>query len=332
MNREHKIFSVADILGNTILGFEPRETEGFWEKYLEDLSHFKYLGHILLYCAGNGQYYLLGSRDLVSSVMGFVSSDSFKKLSKSVRDSVLAAEFSACVISGDADECYDYFTNSHFSGIDESGVNLSDIIYGGAWLAEQRSKFLESNLGLQDLDSTLSQCVAWYANREDMSSKEFMIEMQTRDEKIDLVQYFKSVFGWAGQVFGQENLEQLQPAEWGEWYNDYGSSLSDADYSGKVKALLEDVSVVNKSGIVEYLLTDETDGLKLRKFTKGDCAKQYEAQGHVCKHCGEEITEKEARISCVRPWPAGPVSLDNAEVLCKKCDKAKKDRYVSVFG
>lgn len=332
MNREHKIFSVADMMDKTILGYEPRETDGFWEKYLEDLSHFKYLGHVLLYCAGYGQYYLLSSRDLVSSLMGFVSSDSFKKLNKSVRDSVLAAEFSVCMVSGDADECYDYFTNSHFSGIDESGVNLSDIIYGGAWLAEQRSKFLESNLGLRDIDSVLSQCVAWYANREDMSSKEFMIEMQNRDEKIDLVQYFKSVFDWAGQVFGQDNLEQLQPVEWGEWYNDYGSSLSDVDYSSKVEALLEDVSVVNKSGIVEYLLTDETDGLKLRKFTKSDCAKQCEAQGYVCKHCGEEITEKGARISCVRPWPAGPVSLENAEVLCKKCDKAKKDRYVSVFG
>lgn len=300
--------------------------EGFKDACIQAMLSSGYFGNVTMYRGTDGIYHVLDGRKRLAALL---SADN--KTQKALGDKVVWA----CVVSGGADECYEYFATSKFLGWPVEQVNLSDIIYGGAWLDEQRRNLEKADMtlvGPVGVNELTSRCVAWYANREDMDAGEFMKEMQSRDDKVDLGRYYESVVNWARSVFGDEHLERFQDEAWGIWYNDYGLATKGSDMSQQLAKLVDDPSVTNRGGIIEYLLTGDMEPLKLRKFTKKECAEKLDEQGHVCKHCGCELDEKDARISCATPWPAGTMTLDNAEVLCRKCDKAKKDRYVSVFG
>ena len=329
-------FDVSEILKSGDNGImdgkcrmEPQEiTAEFREACIQAMLSSGYFGPVTMYRGPDDIYHVLDGRKRLTALL---EGKLDKKFMKAMSDKGVWA----CVVSGGADECYEYFTTSNFLGWPVEQVNLSDIIYGGAWLDEQRRNLEKADMTLVGpigVNELTSRCVEWYANREDMSASEFMKEMQSRDDKVDLGRYYESVVNWARSVFGDEYLDRLQDEAWGMWYNDYGLATKGSDMSQRLAKLVDDPSVTNRGGIIEYLLTGDMEPLKLRKFTKKECAEKLEEQGHTCKHCGCELDEKDARISCATPWPAGAMTLDNAEVLCRKCDKAKKDRYVSVFG
>lgn len=353
VNRE--CFSVEDVLkmykdGKLSLG-DCKCDRGLLESVIYEQKTCGNIGPMTMYASGEDRYRVMDGSKRLYHLLEFlidfeyeVDGQSFDDWSKVEKSAFMKSEIFAYVVSGDAAECYDYFDRSNFVSVSDSCRSvLSDIVYGGAWLDDQRFRFAEGLdseciLGLDSVfggiskDDLLHKCVSWYANREDEGVAEFMKSMQSRTDKVDLLSYVSSICNWVTRVFGTDHLELFMNEPWGEWYNDYGMMTNDEDFSEVVDRLAQDDSVGNKSGIVEYLLTGETDCLKLKKFSKKDCADKLAEQGGVCKHCGCALTEKDARISCLKPWPNGTVSLDNSEVLCKKCDKAKKDRYFSVFG
>lgn len=257
-----------------------------------------------------------------------------------VKDGTYTLDFVIC--KGTAGELFDWFQRINVIESKRSSSWLFSRVYGSAWLDDVNRRF---EAGSKEYDSVLgfdgvptpervSRVIDWAANGEDISPEQYMSEHQTEPDGSRLWAYFEAVGQWVSQVFGS-NAGKLGAQEWGCWYNDYSrefSALKAEQVQGKVYRLLEDPDVTAKSGIVEYILTGDMSVLKLRKLSEKDKIAAIEAQGGKCADCGCELDAKSAKATLKKPWPNGSLCPQNTEVLCKKCDAAKKKRIMQAFG
>ena len=55
--------------------------------------------------------------------------------------------------------------------------------------------------------------------------------------------------------------------------------------------------------------------------------KVYEKQKHKCKKCGKECLIEEMEADHITPWSqGGHTTIDNCQMLCKKCNREKSDK------
>ena len=262
----------------------------------------------------------------------------FTQLDDTERERFLGTQLDAYLCEGEISEVEEWLarTNVHNQKTDLPWVR--DAVYSSNWLDDALVRFSQMN-GLEHIfgdvpvRDQVSSTIAWAAQREDISVEQYMSEHMGDDDASGLERYLERVVPWVNSLFGSVHADVMAGVPWGEYYNDYGrEQFNPSEVMSEMERLLKDDSVTNKQGVFDYLLCGDISSLKLRKFTDGETRSLLEKQGGYCAHCGCEVDAKDARISCVKPWPNGPVSVDNAEVLCKKCDRDKKNRAVSVFG
>lgn len=269
-----------------------------------------------------------------------VDGKDYKTLSKAECDKFNAYAFQFCVCTGTAGELFDWFKRINVGVIIRSESWLFSRTYGGVWFDDLNVRMSSegndfSSVFASDVVSDrVSQLMGWAAEREDVSVEDYMSENQNKADASGLWQYLKNVHDWAVSLFGTD-LKPFGRQEWGVWYNNYSrefdTSCSDK-FQGQIAALLADDSVQNKSDIVEYLLTDDMSVLRLKKLTEKDKAERLSRQGGKCAHCGCDLSAKDGKITLVNPWPRGKIDVENAEVLCRKCDKAKRNKIMQAFG
>ena len=82
--------------------------------------------------------------------------------------------------------------------------------------------------------------------------------------------------------------------------------------------------------IYEYLLSNgvRVEKLNLRQFDDDDKRTAYETQKGVCPKCGGSFAYEEMEGDHIVPWSkGGKTVLENLQMLCRRCNAIKSDRF-----
>lgn len=197
----------------------------------------------------------------------------------------------------------------------------------------QYSKYMKGNYIRQDYLATV---FSWAADTDSKITEKdkkrkiehYMQKHRGDDNAKELWEYFESVFSWVKKTFRNYD-ESMKGVEWGYLYNAHNQEALDADSLAKeVKDLLEDPDVTNKHGIYEYVLNKNEKVLNIRSFSISDKITKYNEQDHKCAKCGKKCEDiKEMEADHITPWhDGGKTTLDNCQMLCKKCNREKGGR------
>ena len=156
----------------------------------------------------------------------------------------------------------------------------------------------------------------------------YMSEHQFDEDASELWNYFQNVIKWVHNTFKCKYKEMCN-IEWGELYNSYKDmELNPDEITAKVKTLMADEDVQNKQSIFKYVLDGKEKYLNLRQFRESEKRSIYEKQGGICPICGEHYEYEEMEGDHIVPWSkGGKTDISNLQMLCKKCNHEKSNRY-----
>ena len=237
---------------------------------------------------------------------------------------------------GDDSEKLDWFRTINIAGAKLTEQELRNATYTGSWLASAKLIFSKTNCPANNLadgllkkntirQELLETVLKWISGNEIC---EYMSKHQFDKDASELWEYFQNVIEWVHNTFKCKYKEMCN-IEWGELYNSYKDmELNPDEITAKVRALMADEDVQNKKGIFYYVLDGEEKNLNLRQFRESEKRSVYEKQGGICPICGEHYEYEEMEGDHIVPWSkGGKTDIGNLQMLCKKCNHEKSNRY-----
>lgn len=260
----------------------------------------------------------------------------FKSLPTDVQERILDYELYIYVCKGDASEKLNWFRTINIAGAKLTEQELRNATYTGSWLASAKLIFSKTNCPANNLadgllkkntirQELLETALKWISDNE---ISEYMSKHQFDEDASELWGYFQNVIEWVNNTFKCKYKEMCN-IEWGELYNAYKDmELNPDEITAKVRALMADEDVQNKKGIFYYVLDGEEKNLNLRQFRESEKRSAYEKQGGICPICGEHYEYEEMEGDHIVPWSkGGKTDIGNLQMLCKKCNHEKSNRY-----
>ena len=243
----------------------------------------------------------------------------------------------AYIVEGDDDEKLDWFRTINISGEKLTEQELLNANYTGEWLCSAKRKFSKTNCvafkkgnklvnGSPIRQDYLETALSWISGGKENIQK-YMAGHQFDEDAEPLWKYFVEVIEWVEKTFTYR--KEMKGIDWGKLYREYGKvEYNVAELEEKVKALMADDDVNSKKGIYEYVLSncskDKERHLSIRKFSDKDKRTAYERQNGICPICGEYHTIDEMEGDHIIPWSkGGKTTIDNLQMLCKKCNREK---------
>lgn len=260
----------------------------------------------------------------------------FRSLPEDVKERILDYELYIYVCKGDASEKLNWFRTINIAGAKLTEQELRNAIYTGSWLASAKLIFSKTNCPANNLadgllkkntirQELLETALKWISGNE---ISEYMSKHQFDEDASELWEYFQNVIEWVHNTF-KCKYKEMYNIEWGELYNSYKDmELNPDEITAKVKTLMADEDVQNKKGIFYYVLDGEEKNLNLRQFRESEKRSVYEKQGGICPICGEHYEYEEMEGDHIVPWSrGGKTDIGNLQMLCKKCNHEKSNRY-----
>lgn len=260
----------------------------------------------------------------------------FKSLPEDVKERILDYELYIYVCKGNASEKLNWFRTINIAGAKLTEQELRNATYTGSWLASAKLIFSKTNCPANNLadgllkknpirQELLETALKWISGNEIC---EYMSKHQFDEDASELWEYFQNVIEWVHNTFKCKYKEMCN-IEWGELYNSYKDmELKPDELTAKVKTLMADEDVQNKKGIFYYVLDGEEKNLNLRQFRESEKRSVYEKQGGICPICGEHYEYEEMEGDHIVPWSkGGKTDISNLQMLCKKCNHEKSNRY-----
>ncbi len=111
-------------------------------------------------------------------------------------------------------------------------------------------------------------------------------------------------------------------------YNQFRDKGFDAKkLESEISTLMQDEDVTKKSGIYEYILTNNEKYLSIRAFTDKMKRESYERQVGICTACGLHFDLGEMEADHITPWHAGgKTTPENCQMLCRGCNRTKSGK------
>jgi hypothetical protein len=110
------------------------------------------------------------------------------------------------------------------------------------------------------------------------------------------------------------------------------NEVKDREFDSKkiekqITMLMQDEDVTKKSGIYNYVLTENEKALNIRSFTQNQKRETYERQSGICIKCGEHFELDEMEADHIKPWREGGKTIsENCQMLCKADNRIKSDK------
>jgi len=294
-----------------------------------------------------GNYEILDGQQRTISISKFLDNDFsvkhpvhgrdvyFHSLTDDEMEKVNNYEILVYFCEGDASEKLAWFEIINIAGVPLEPQELRNAIYSGPWVTHARSIFSKTgcyayNLGGYYLKGSairqdyLETVIKWISNDD---IEEFMSSHQHDDNAEELKNYFTEVIEWVKRIFPTYR-DQMKGVSWGYLFNAHKDNEYDSDeLESKVKELFDDEEVTNQSGIFDYLVSGDENKLSLRQFDKRVKARAFERQNGICINgCGEEFELNKMEADHITPWSkSGKTTEENCQVLCKDCNKKKRD-------
>lgn len=245
----------------------------------------------------------------------------------------------AYIVEGDDDEKLEWFRTINISGEKLTDQELLNANYTGEWLCSAKRKFSKTNCvaykkgnklvnGTPIRQDYLETALSWISGGKENIAK-YMAEHQFDENAEPLWDYFVEVIEWVEKTFTYR--KEMKGIDWGKLYREYGKVDYDvAELEEKVKSLMADDDVNSKKGIYEYVLSncsrDKERHLSIRKFSDKDKRTAYEKQNGICPICGKHHEIEEMEGDHIIAWSkGGKTTIDNLQMLCKKCNREKSN-------
>ncbi|MBR4872208.1 MAG: DUF262 domain-containing protein [Clostridia bacterium] len=304
---------------------------------------------------GDDQYEILDGQQRTLSVMQFLKHQFsidlngqkyyWDSLPDDKYDAIINYEFMIYICEGTASEKLDWFKVVNIAGERLTDQELRNSVYTGSWLSDAKRYFSKPNCVAQKISDRYIKAIpirqellesalrgiCHYQNRNDIT--EYMSAHQNDNDADELWQYFQDVIHWVEKTFPKYYAD-MKGLDWCHLYNIYNkNTYNSAVIAAEVTRLHEDEDVQSTKGIYEFLLCRDTDPfagrlLNLRTFNKREKMAAYSKQSGVCPLCNRHFEFGEMEGDHIVPWSkGGQTTPENCQMLCKKCNSLKTDKY-----
>lgn len=264
----------------------------------------------------------------------------FQNLTDDIRDKILNYQLYIYVCEGTTSEKLDWFKIINIAGEKLTEQELRNAVYTGTWLSDAKRHFSKSNCPAAKISDglcakspirqeLLETALDWISNGK---INEYMSAHQHDTSATELWLYFQNVMSWVKTLFridGKVKYKEMKGVDWGILYNQYHTQVFDSQaICDEVAALMADEEVEKKKGIFTFVFDHQTKHLNLRAFRENEKRTKYEQQGGICPICGEHFEYEEMEGDHITAWvDGGKTTMENLQMLCKKCNHQKSNRY-----
>ncbi len=263
----------------------------------------------------------------------------FGNLTQDQKEQILNYELMVYFCEGNESEKLERFKTVNIAWEKLTAQELRNAVYPWPWLADAKRHFskigcVESKSGdgyitwSAERQELLEKTLKRISEKEGISIEEYMGQHQHDNNADELWQYYMKIINRIQMIFPKKRKE-MKGLDWWTLYNQYGENSYNAqNLEQEIETLMLDDEVTNKKGIYEYLLSWNPRYLSLREFTDKQKAEAYEQCGGICVICGEYFEREEMHADHKVPWSkGGKTELENCQMLCRKCNLEKSDKY-----
>jgi hypothetical protein len=271
--------------------------------------------------------------DFSVPIGSFAEKRAFHNLQNDEQNQLLDYQLTVYLCSGTDIEKLEWFKTINIAGEELTDQELRNAVFHGEWVTDAKKWFSKPNCPAQAVGSKylngsairqdyLETAIRWHAWGGDI--EQYMSDHQIQQSAKELWEYFSAVVDWVEACFPRYR-KQMKGVPWGPLFNKYGPKTIDpAKAEEKVKRLLLDEDVSDKSGIYSFIFDSNERHLNIRKFSEKDRIEAYERQGGVCAMCKGTFTIEEMEADHIDPWHSGgKTNAANCQMLCKKCNRHK---------
>lgn len=292
----------------------------------------------------DGTFELLDGQQRTMSICNFltpatlsVDNDYFSSLFPEEKKQIEEYELMIYFCEGETREKLDWFKIVNIAGEELTPQELRNSVYTGSWLVDAKRYFSKSGCSAQDgysnylnksyiRQEVLETVLKWISGG---NIEDYMGIHQHDANAKELWRYFEDVMEWVQRVFPKYRKE-MKGLPWGEFYNEFkdqGFEKIGEENERRVSELYKDDEVTKKSGIYQYILTDNKKYLSLRAFDDNIKSQVYERQNGICPMCREHYAIEEMEADHINPWSKGGKTVaENCQMLCKKDNREKSDK------
>ena len=277
----------------------------------------------------------------IPAASGGFNTVNFPNLFDEDREQFLNYELQVYICEGTDKEKLEWFEIINIAGEELEAQEIRNAIYHSAWLTDAKSLFSRRNCianknygkylgGNYIRQKFLETAFSWHADYEGFTGKDAIVDYMQKhrsDAKADeLWKYFEDVFAWVQKIFGKYD-KNMKGVKWGLLYNKHkDDNLDSAAIQKRIPALLADREVQKKSGVYEYLLTNNEKVLSLRAFDETDRITMYNEQKGKCAICKKSFDISDMHADHIKPWSkGGKTTLENGQMLCTECNLKKSN-------
>lgn len=311
-----------------------------------------------------GRYEVLDGQQRITSIGRFITGKFpvmnaqdmpvyYSTLPQEQREKLDNTKLLIYICTGEEEEIKEWFQTINIAGIPLNEQELLNAVYSGPFVSRAKEVFSNSqNSHVQKWSAYINGS----ANRQDYLAtalkwvskgnvREYMAAHRHDDNIDELKRYFDTVIEWVSTTF-KSVMKEMRGLEWGELYEKYGKKPYDSDAVWeRVNTLYNDLCVIAKRGIFEYVLGGEKDTrlLNVRVFDDRTKRSIYAAQTTTAKEKGisncplcaignnankSKIWElKEMDADHVTAWSkGGATDISNCEMLCATHNRAKGNK------
>jgi hypothetical protein len=264
----------------------------------------------------------------------------FSNLTDDIQNKFKNYQLHIYVCEGTTSEKLDWFKIINIAGEKLTEQELRNAVYTGTWLSDAKRYFSKSSCAAADISDglcakspkrqeLLETALKWISGGK---INEYMSAHQHDTSATELWLYFQNVMSWVKTLFridGKVKYKEMKGVDWGILYNQYHEQVFDSQaICDEVAALMKDEEVENKKGIFTYIFDRQTKHLNLRAFRENEKRTKYEQQEGICPICGEHFEYEEMEGDHITAWvDGGKTTIENLQMLCKKCNHQKSNRY-----
>lgn len=293
---------------------------------------------------GDGTFELLDGQQRTMSICNFltpttlsVDNSYFDNLFPEEKKRIEEYELMIYFCEGETREKLDWFKIVNIAGEELTPQELRNSVYTGSWLVSAKKFFSGNNCDAKKhynnylnksylRQEVLETVLKWISGGK---IEDYMGTHQHDANAKELWRYFEDVMEWVQRVFPKYRKE-MKGLPWGEFYNEFkdqGFEKIGEENERRVSELYKDNEVTKKSGIYQYILTDNEKYLSLRAFDDDIKSQVYERQNGICPICREHYTIEETEADHINPWSKGGKTVaENCQMLCKKDNREKSDK------
>ena len=291
----------------------------------------------------DGTFELLDGQQRTMSICKYLNGDFsvdgayFDNLTLEEKKQIKKYELMIYFCEGETREKLDWFKIVNIAGEELTPQELRNSVYTGSWLVDAKRYFSKSGCPAQDgynnylnksylRQEVLETVLKWISGG---NIEDYMGIHQHDANAKELWRYFEDVMEWVQRAFPKYRKE-MKGLPWGEFYNEFkdqGFEKIGEENERRVSELYKDNEVTKKSGIYQYILTDNEKYLSLRAFDDDIKSQVYERQNGICPMCREHYAIEEMEADHINPWSKGGKTVaENCQMLCKKDNREKSDK------